>query len=51
MQSQIVEAILSMKKMKINYKGEGNRLICPHALFISSNGNSLTLIRYQACPS
>ena len=41
MQGQIVEAIRSMKKMEINYKGEGNRLVCPHALYVSSTGKTL----------
>jgi len=41
MQSQIVAAIRSMRKMEINYKGEGNRLVCPHALYVSSKGNIL----------
>jgi hypothetical protein len=41
MQNQIVEAIRSMRKMQINYKGEGNRLVCPHALYVSSTGKTL----------
>jgi predicted DNA-binding transcriptional regulator YafY len=41
MQKQIVEAIRSKKKMEIDYKGEGNRLVCPHSLYISSSGKTL----------
>ncbi len=41
MRSQIVEAIRLMKKIVLNYKGEGIRLVCPHALYVSSTGKIL----------
>jgi len=40
-QSQIIDAIKSRCKVEINYKGEGYRLVCPHALYISSTGKTL----------
>ncbi len=40
-QSELISAIRSKSKVELNYKGEGNRLICPHALYISSTGKTL----------
>jgi predicted DNA-binding transcriptional regulator YafY len=37
-QNQIVEAIQSKCKIQMNYKGEGLRIICPHAMYISTSG-------------
>jgi predicted DNA-binding transcriptional regulator YafY len=40
-QRQIIEAIKSRRQVEINYKGEGFRMVCPHALYISSTGKTL----------
>ncbi len=40
-QRQIIDAIESRCKVQINYDNEGYRLVCPHALFISSTGKTL----------
>lgn len=40
-QRQIIDAIKSRRKVEINYKNEGYRLVCPHALFISPTGKTL----------
>ena len=40
-QTQIINAIKSRHKVELNYKGEGYRLVCPHALYISSTGKTL----------
>ena len=37
----IIFAIKSRKKVELNYKGEGLRLVCPHALYISSTSKIL----------
>lgn len=37
-QNQIIEAIRSKCKVEFNYKGEGYRIACPHALYISTSG-------------
>ena len=39
--AQIINAIKSRRKVELNYKGEGYRLVCPHALYISSTGKTL----------
>lgn len=38
---QIIDAIKAKRQLMINYKGEGNRTICPHILYFSSAGNKL----------
>ena len=38
---QIISAIKARNKMELDYKGEGYRLVCPHALYISSTGKTL----------
>ena len=38
---QIIDAINLRRKVELNYKGEGDRLVCPHALYISSTGKTL----------
>lgn len=40
-QSQLINAIKTRRKVELNYKGEGYRLICPHALYKSSTGKIL----------
>ena len=40
-QAQIINAINSRRRVELNYKGDGCRVICPHALFISSTGKTL----------
>jgi predicted DNA-binding transcriptional regulator YafY len=37
-QNQIIEAIRLKHKVELNYKGEGLRIVCPHALYISTSG-------------
>jgi hypothetical protein len=37
-QNQIIEAIRSKCKVELNYKGEGLRIVCPHAMYISTSG-------------
>jgi predicted DNA-binding transcriptional regulator YafY len=37
-QDQLIKAILSKCKVELNYKGEGPRIICPHALYICTSG-------------
>ena len=38
---KIISAIKTRKKVELNYKREGNRLVCPHALYISPTGKTL----------
>lgn len=45
-QDQVIEAIRLRKKLKLNYKGEGYRIVCPHILYFSDIGNKL-LDAYQ----
>jgi len=45
-QERIIEAIRLRKKLKLNYKGEGYRIVCPHILYFSDTGNKL-LDAYQ----
>lgn len=45
-QDQIIEAISLRKKLKLNYKNEGYRVVCPHILYFSDVGNKL-LDAYQ----
>ena len=40
-QTQIINAIKLRHKVELNYKSEGYRLVCPHALYISSTGKKL----------
>ncbi len=40
-QRKIIDAIKSRRKVEINYKNEGYRLVYPHALFISPTGKTL----------
>ncbi len=40
-QSNIVEAIRSKRKLELNYKNEGLRLVLPHAIYISTTGKTL----------
>ena len=40
-QTQMTNVIKSRRKVELNYKGEGYRLVCPHALYISSTGKTL----------
>jgi len=42
----IISAISSRKKIKINYKKRGDRIICPHVLYISAAGKK-TIDAYQ----
>jgi len=42
----IVSAINSRKKIKINYKKREDRIICPHVLYISAAGKK-TIDAYQ----
>lgn len=44
--NQIITAIKSKRQLKINYRGEGDRIVCPHILYFSSTGNKL-LDAYQ----
>jgi hypothetical protein len=37
-QNQIIEAIRSKCKIELNYKGDGIRIVCPHAMYISPSG-------------
>lgn len=37
-QNQIIEAIRSKCKVELNYKGDGLRIVCPHAAYISASG-------------
>jgi len=39
--NKIIEAIKSKRKVEINYKGEGYRIVCPHAIYISTTGKTL----------
>ncbi len=39
--NEIISAIRSQRKIQINYKNEGVRLICPHACYVSSTGKTL----------
>ena len=45
-QNQITNAIRSKNQLKLNYEGEGYRIVCPHILYFSSVGNKL-LDTYQ----
>jgi len=40
-QNSIAEAIKLKRKMELNYKGEGLRLVFPHALYVSTTGKTL----------
>ncbi len=40
-QTQIIQAIRLRRKVELNYKGEGYRIVCPHALYISPTGKKL----------
>lgn len=40
-ENKIINAIKSKQKVELNYKGEGNRVVCPHAIYISSTGKTL----------
>jgi DNA-binding HxlR family transcriptional regulator len=37
-QNQIIEAIRLKCKVELNYKGDGLRIVCPHAAYISTSG-------------
>jgi len=37
----IIIAINSRRKLKINYKKTGDRIICPHVLYISATGKKI----------
>lgn len=37
-QNQIIEAIRLKCKVELNYKGDGLRIVCPHAVYISTSG-------------
>lgn len=39
--NMIIEAIKSKRKVELNYKGEGNRIVCPHVIYISTAGKTL----------
>jgi hypothetical protein len=39
-QKQISEAIQSKCKIELNYKGEGLRIVCPHAMYLSTSGKT-----------
>ena len=41
MKTNIINAIKSKRKVELNYKGEGYRIVCPHAIYISTIGNTL----------
>lgn len=40
-EDKIINAIKSKQKVELNYKGEGYRVACPHAIYISSTGKTL----------
>lgn len=40
-QDTVIEAIKSRRKMELNYKGDGLRLVHPHALFVSTKGKTI----------
>ena len=40
-ENKIIEAIKSKSKVELNYKGKGHRIVCPHAIYISSTGKTL----------
>jgi hypothetical protein len=46
LQNQLSEAIRLKCKVELNYKGEGCRLVCPHAIYNSASGKML-LDSYQ----
>lgn len=46
MKNNIINAIKSRCKVELNYKGEGYRIVCPHAIYISTTGKTL-LDSYQ----
>jgi predicted DNA-binding transcriptional regulator YafY len=37
---QMLEAIRSKCKVVINYRDEGYRIVCPHAMYVSSSGKT-----------
>ncbi len=37
-QNQIAEAIKLKVKVELDYKGAGTRIVCPHAIYVSSSG-------------
>ena len=39
-QNQIIEAIRLKCKVELNYKGDGLRIVCPHAIYISTSGKT-----------
>lgn len=41
MKNNIINAIKSRCKVELNYKGEGYRIVCPHAIYISNTGKTL----------
>ncbi|HEX9667815.1 MAG TPA: hypothetical protein VGA95_14805 [Thermodesulfobacteriota bacterium] len=45
--NQIIEAIKSGYKVELNYKGEGNRLVHPHALYRDKTSGTLKVDCYQ----
>lgn len=40
-ETKIINAIKSKQKVKLNYKGEGYRVVCPHVIYISGAGKTL----------
>lgn len=40
-EDKIINAIKSKQKVELNYKGEGYRVVCPHAIYISITGKTL----------
>lgn len=37
----IIEAIKSKRKLELNYKNEGLRLVLPHVIYVSTTGKTL----------
>ena len=37
----VKKAIKSKKKVKMSYDGKGERIVCPHALYINSDGKHM----------
>jgi len=37
----VKKAIKSKKKAKMHYEGKGERIVCPHALYINSDGKHM----------
>lgn len=40
-QNQLINAIRLKRKIELNYKGEGFRVVCPHAIYVSTTGKTL----------